>query len=69
MSRRSGERAGDTVKAAWPDTEVVLITRALMREFGGKVALAAERAGMERESLHRVLRRHRLRAQDFKRAW
>ncbi len=41
---------------------------ALLREFDGRVTLAAERAGMERESLHRLLRRYRLRAQDFKRA-
>jgi DNA-binding NtrC family response regulator len=32
---------------------------ALMREFHGNVTHAAERAGMERESLHRLLRRQR----------
>ncbi len=40
---------------------------ALMREFDGKVTPAAERAGMERESLHRLLRRYGVVAQDFKR--
>jgi two-component system response regulator AtoC len=39
---------------------------ALMKEFGGNVTRAAERAGMERESLHRLLRRHGLRSDDFK---
>ncbi len=39
---------------------------ALMREFGGNVTRAAERAGMERESLHRLLRRYGLRSDDFK---
>ena len=39
---------------------------ALMREFDGKVMPAAERAGMERESLHRLLRRYRIRTQDFR---
>ena len=39
---------------------------ALMKEFGGNVTRAAERAGMERESLHRLLRRHGLHSDDFK---
>ncbi len=39
---------------------------ALMREFGGNVTHAAERAGMERESLHRLLRRYGIRSDDFK---
>ncbi len=39
---------------------------ALMREFGGNVTRAAERAGMERESLHRLLRRYGIRSEDFK---
>jgi two-component system response regulator HydG len=39
---------------------------ALMREFNGNVTRAAERAGMERESLHRLLRRYDLHSEDFK---
>lgn len=39
---------------------------ALMREFEGNVTAAAERAGMERESLHRLLRGHGLRPDDFR---
>jgi DNA-binding NtrC family response regulator len=40
---------------------------ALLTEFGGNVTRAAERAGMERETLHRLLKRHGLRSDDFKR--
>jgi DNA-binding NtrC family response regulator len=39
---------------------------ALMRELGGNVTRAAERAGMERESLHRLLKRHGIHSDDFK---
>jgi len=39
---------------------------ALLREFGGHVTHAAARAGMERESLHRLLKRYGVRADDFK---
>jgi two-component system response regulator HydG len=39
---------------------------ALLREFGGSVTRAAERAGIERESLHRLLKRHGVRAQGFR---
>ena len=39
---------------------------ALLREFDGRVSQAAERAGMERESLHRLLRRYRIRTLDFR---
>jgi DNA-binding NtrC family response regulator len=39
---------------------------ALMREFKGNVTRAAERAGVERESLHRLLRRYGVRSDDFK---
>jgi two-component system response regulator AtoC len=39
---------------------------ALLAEFGGNVTRAAERAGLERESLHRLLRRHGIRSEDFK---
>jgi DNA-binding NtrC family response regulator len=40
---------------------------ALMQEFGGNVTHAADRAGMERESLHRLLKRYGVRSEDFKR--
>ena len=39
---------------------------ALMTELEGNVTRAAERAGLERESLHRLLRKHGLRSEDFK---
>ena len=39
---------------------------ALLIEFGGNVSRAAERAGMERESLHRLLKRHSVRSEDYK---
>ena len=39
---------------------------ALLREFKGNVTRAAERAGLERESLHRLLKRYGLRSEDFK---
>ncbi len=39
---------------------------ALLTEFQGNVTRAAARAGMERESLHRLLKRHGLRSDDFK---
>jgi len=39
---------------------------ALLREFNGNITRAAERAGIERESLHRLLRRYGLRGDDFK---
>jgi DNA-binding NtrC family response regulator len=39
---------------------------ALMKDLGGNVTAAAERAGIERESMHRLLRRHAIRSEDFK---
>ena len=39
---------------------------ALLAEFGGNVTRAAERAGLERESLHRLLRKYGIRSDDFK---
>ncbi len=38
----------------------------LMRELGGNVTDAARRASMERESLHRLLKRYGVRSEDFK---
>ena len=39
---------------------------ALMHELHGNVTEAARRAGMERESLHRLLKRYGVRSEDFK---
>ncbi len=39
---------------------------ALMREFNGNVTRAAEQAGMERESLHRLLRRYDVTTESFR---
>lgn len=39
---------------------------ALLRETHGNVTRAAEQAGMERESLHRLLRRYGVKSEDFK---
>lgn len=56
----------DAVDLSRDRTSVEYLT-ALMREFRGNVTRAAERAGMERESLHRLLKRYGTRADDFKR--
>ena len=39
---------------------------ALLKTFRGNVTQAAERAGIERESLHRLLKRYGLRAESFR---
>ena len=39
---------------------------ALMKDVGGNVTQAAERAGVERESMHRLLKKHGVRSEDFK---
>jgi DNA-binding NtrC family response regulator len=63
------------VLAHMPYREAVETTRdrisrdylvALMRDFTGNVTRAAERAGMERESLHRLLKRYGVRSDDYK---
>jgi DNA-binding NtrC family response regulator len=38
----------------------------LLRELEGNVTKAAERAGMERETLHRLMKRYGIRAEDFR---
>jgi len=38
----------------------------LMQEFSGNVTKAAERAGVERESLHRLLKKHGVHPKDFR---
>lgn len=45
-------------------TREYLVT--LMRDVGGNVTQAAERAGIERESMHRLLKKHGVRSDDFK---
>ena len=39
---------------------------ALMRRFQGNVTQAASRAGLERESLHRLLKQYDVRADSFR---
>ena len=39
---------------------------ALMQELGGNVTEAARRAGMERETMHRLLKRYGVRSDDFR---
>ena len=39
---------------------------ALMKDVGGNVTQAAERACVERESMHRLLKKHGVRSEDFK---
>jgi transcriptional regulator of acetoin/glycerol metabolism len=40
---------------------------ALLREFEGNVTQAAARAGVKRESLHRLLKHYGIRSDDFRR--
>jgi DNA-binding NtrC family response regulator len=39
---------------------------ALMKDVSGNVTQAADRAGIERESMHRLLKKHGVRSDDFK---
>lgn len=39
---------------------------AIMKDVGGNVTQAAELAGIERESMHRLLKKHGVRSEDFK---
>jgi DNA-binding NtrC family response regulator len=39
---------------------------ALLRDVNGSVTQAAERAGIERESFHRLMKRHNVRAEDYR---
>lgn len=39
---------------------------ALLTDMQGNVTLAAERAGLERESFHRLMKRHGIRADDYR---
>ncbi|HSN91599.1 MAG TPA: sigma-54 dependent transcriptional regulator, partial [Anaeromyxobacteraceae bacterium] len=63
------------VLASMPYREAVDLARdrisrdylaALLRAHEGNVTQAAQQAGMERESLHRLLRRYGVRSEDFK---
>lgn len=55
----------DAIDGSRDRTSVDYLT-ALMRELRGNVTRAAERAGMERESLHRLLKRYNIRSDDYK---
>jgi len=75
VARAAPAPTGAAALAAMPYKDAVAGARervsreylvALMTEFEGNVTRAAERAGVERESLHRLLRKHGLRSEDFK---
>jgi DNA-binding NtrC family response regulator len=75
VSEAPGDRLiGDiTGSLSYQETVKLAIDRAsrdylgaLMREFKGNVTKAAERAGIERESLHRLLKRYGMRSEMFK---
>ncbi len=74
QSAQEGAMPGELL-VKMPYREVVDLARdrvsrdylvALLKEFKGHVTHAAERAGMERESLHRLLKRYGVMAGDFK---
>jgi DNA-binding NtrC family response regulator len=72
-----GEARRQSVAASTelPYREVLAVSRdrtsreyliAVLRDVFGNVTHAAERAGLERESLHRLMRRYGIRAEDFR---
>jgi DNA-binding NtrC family response regulator len=70
---RPGTAASATVDAQFKDAVLAARERAsrdylvaLLTEFGGNVTRAASRAGMTRESLHRLLKKHGVRSEAFK---
>jgi DNA-binding NtrC family response regulator len=74
-SPQEGSLPGE-VLATMPYREAIDATRdrvsrdylvALMRQFDGNVTKAAEKAGMGRESLHRLLKRYAVRPNEFRR--
>lgn len=74
IERTLGHRSSSS-KAVVPYREALAVERGratreylaqLLEETHGNVTLAAEKAGIERESLHRLLKRHGLRAEDYR---
>lgn len=75
---RSGERVRAPVSlslASMPYREALAVERgratreyliALLHDVQGNVTQAAERAGIERESFHRLMKRHGVRAEDYR---
>ncbi len=75
LSGAADRQAPPEVLATLPYRDAVDLARdrvsrdyiaALLRELEGNVTRAAERAGMERESLHRLMKRYGIRSDDFK---
>ena len=74
-TRAGGEGLPGELLARLPYREALDVSRdkasrdylvALMKEFEGNVTKAAERAGVERESLHRLLKRYGVRPEDYR---